>query len=509
MLNSALTKFNVLPPRPIDNLNGLVTWWTFDDGAAIDQSGFQNNGTLVNAPALKEGILGKSLSFNGSNNYVIGSRIINVSVVSLSLWFKSVSIPGGNPGLIAGFVNGLGSGVTDKVLAYGAAGVVSWYVSDGGSKFAVSLSSYTDGKWHHLCGTADGVVSKLYIDGALNISVAAGNTYAGYTVPNLFVNGASGQNTYCQDQVDDVRVYNRAISAAEINAIYNQGIAYQQGYPENEMGALRVPATLYSLSGVPGSFLLSGASASTPGARKLSAATVSFAISGNAAPGAAKRKLTAGAGAFSLSGQTVAATASRVIAAASGSFALTGHSAVPSRGVALLETPGGFALNGAPTLAPIVRELLAGTGSLAVIGQSGNGQLARKLPASSGGFAMSGSSVALPIAHKALADTGEFSLSGRLSTGSLAHFLGLVTGSFGLGSSPASLAREIVLGGLPGLFMLAGDDAELTVLHRTLHPKRRLISLTGSVSATALLAAKPTAGITGAKLSIIITGSDT
>jgi hypothetical protein len=47
--------------------------------------------------------------------------------------------------------------------------------------------------------------------------------------------------------IDDVRVYNRQLSAAEVNAIYNQGVAFQQGSPEGEMPALSLLSSTLAL----------------------------------------------------------------------------------------------------------------------------------------------------------------------------------------------------------------------------------------------------------------------
>ena len=85
---SRLTKFNVLTTNPKDNENGLVGWWTFDDGTATDWSGNQNNGTLVGAPTTVPGIIGSNaLKFNGSSQYISN---INQGIYVLELYICSM-----------------------------------------------------------------------------------------------------------------------------------------------------------------------------------------------------------------------------------------------------------------------------------------------------------------------------------------------------------------------------------------------------------------------------------
>jgi hypothetical protein len=72
--------------------------------------------------------------------------------------------------------------------------------------------------WTHVAGTANGSVAKSYMNGVEVGSVAAGATYEGYSIPNNFIGGGHG---YFNGLIDDVRIYNRALSAAEIQAIYN------------------------------------------------------------------------------------------------------------------------------------------------------------------------------------------------------------------------------------------------------------------------------------------------
>ena len=184
---------------------GLQTYWSFNEGTGLlahDFSGNGNTGTLTNSPTWVTGKLGYGLSFNGSNQYVVDTKVINDTQATISIWVKFSSNPS-STGLIAGFVNGLAGPQYDKELLLGTNGKVTWYVFDGSAKSAVGNTVITDGKWHHIVGTANGTNAILYVDGVQDGTIAAGSTYAGYTLPDVFVNGASGNGTYLAGSGDD------------------------------------------------------------------------------------------------------------------------------------------------------------------------------------------------------------------------------------------------------------------------------------------------------------------
>ena len=69
-------KWDILSTRRRENTNGLVGWWTFQDGTAMDWSGNQNNGVLVGSPNVVSGIIGNALSFTGSQSVTIANSLI-------------------------------------------------------------------------------------------------------------------------------------------------------------------------------------------------------------------------------------------------------------------------------------------------------------------------------------------------------------------------------------------------------------------------------------------------
>jgi hypothetical protein len=259
---SALTKFNVLTANPKDNENGLVGWWTFDDGTATDWSGNQNNGTLVNGPISSPGIVGNSLLCNGTNQYI--NIPYNLSfrsnALTISIWVKRVGTIGNAHYSIFG--KGLsviqdwtleipttGGGLTTNQIAF------VWYAAsqwNGIQSSSLATTLLPVGIWTKIDVTrsASGSPSAalMYINGQLvSTSTIGTNSPTNTNSVNPTIGGEPTTPAYFNAYFDDARIYNRALSAAEINAIYNQGLSYQQGSPEMEMPALSLLAITTAL----------------------------------------------------------------------------------------------------------------------------------------------------------------------------------------------------------------------------------------------------------------------
>ena len=88
------------------------------------------------------------------------------------------------------------------------------------SDLTVSAAPYEDGKWHLLTGTFDGSTATIYIDGVQKNSTSV--TYnTGSSV--LDIGRAVTGSYYLTGALDDVRVYNRALSSSEVKELYNMG----------------------------------------------------------------------------------------------------------------------------------------------------------------------------------------------------------------------------------------------------------------------------------------------
>lgn len=234
--------------NPPNLANGLVGWWTFDGKYMInnvtDSSGQGNNGDLVGATTTVPGVFGQALQFNGTNQYVDipTNASLNAYPITITAWFKSAIFTGNFTGIVnkysATSLNGW-----QIFTQSGNSALCAWYFSNTGantdydnSPCAANITGYADGKWHQVIFVVNSLGSALYVDGALkNADGWTGSPGATDTSADVNIGryqSASG-NPYFGGTIDDVRVYNRALSATEITQLYNLGTATHQNVTIN------------------------------------------------------------------------------------------------------------------------------------------------------------------------------------------------------------------------------------------------------------------------------------
>jgi len=231
---TSAVKKTILKNTP--NTTGLVGYWSFEDGSGTKAEDFSpsstNTGTLTNGPAWVDGKIGKALSFDGTDDYVSSGDVLNMGIsnFSISAWVKSTSTTSGsNNGIV--YKRGTAYQYSQGYRLNMPNGVFNFHIADGTNY--ISLSSTTagknDGGWHHVVGVAErGVILKLYIDGVLDgtaVETTVGNIDSSGTNFAIGALNTAGTSFYhpFNGLIDDVRIYNRALSASEIAGLYAQG----------------------------------------------------------------------------------------------------------------------------------------------------------------------------------------------------------------------------------------------------------------------------------------------
>ncbi|MBI4463410.1 MAG: LamG domain-containing protein, partial [Acidobacteria bacterium] len=221
----AMAQTCVAPP------SGLVSWWP-GEGNANDIQG-TNNGTITGT-TFATGKVGQAFSFDG-NDYVqvLDSASLEPAKVTLDAWVKRSGSPGTYRYIVT--KGGYDCSNASYALYTGGGGGLQFYISPAPGSFRLSPAALTsqvwDGNWHHVAGTYDGTSVRLYLDGAEIGSGTATTVSIGYSFPNDdFYMGRFGISSclsglYFSGQIDEVEVFNRALSASEISAIYNAGSA--------------------------------------------------------------------------------------------------------------------------------------------------------------------------------------------------------------------------------------------------------------------------------------------
>lgn len=209
---SSIYKYGQTTRKQVSN-SGLVGYWSFNEGgglAASDSGGGGNNAT-VNGATWTDGRRGKALSFNGASSYVSSPTISIANTITASAWVYSTNFSQN------GFVIGKNN-VNEQWELFFEATLLRWR---GGAP--ITDTTYcnipTNSQWHHIAATQSGTDASLYIDGVL---CDTGTVTAIANGSGTIDIGRFNGGYYFNGKIDDVRLYNRALSAVEILALYKQ-----------------------------------------------------------------------------------------------------------------------------------------------------------------------------------------------------------------------------------------------------------------------------------------------
>jgi hypothetical protein len=223
-------QLTTVPSEGYTNIvNGLVGWWKFDEGSgttATDSSSSGNTGTLSGSstPSYVTGKVGPyAISFvSGNTQHVAINNSNQTAVYTVSAWIF-VSAAGAAQVI-------LDNRISNTTLANHAGFVLYLDASGFANVYSVSISLLGDvntagavnlaGAWHLVAATDDGTTQCLYVDGSqVNSTIT---TYVGQPSDAILAwIGASYDPTYSTATIDDVRIYNRNLSAAELLDLYN------------------------------------------------------------------------------------------------------------------------------------------------------------------------------------------------------------------------------------------------------------------------------------------------
>lgn len=208
--------------------NGLVAWYPFN-GNANDESGNGNNGTVNGATLTtdRNGNANSAYSFDGTSYIDIPpSATLNPSEITVSTWVKYTTQTSGYKCI---FSNWKDDGVNDRTynMAISPSDNFHSTVSPNGTPTATlcnSITTVTLNVWKHFLVTYNDTTLNVYIDGVLDNSVAATtigpiNTSAN----NLLRIGAKNVSTpteFIVGDIDDIGIWNRALTQQEITALY-------------------------------------------------------------------------------------------------------------------------------------------------------------------------------------------------------------------------------------------------------------------------------------------------
>ena len=237
------------PPPPGSS---LVAAYGFNEGAGTtvaDSSGNNNNGTLSNATWATAGKFGKALSFNGTNAFVSipDSTSLHLTTgMTLEAWvnpatlgavWRTVILKERPSDLVWGLYANSSSGKPEADLASPADTLLN------------GVSALPLNAWSHLAATYDGANLRLYVNGTQVSSKAVTGTLTTST-GLLKIGGNAIWGEFFNGMIDEVRIYNRALSATELQADMTTAIG-ATGPPDTTPPTVSItaPAAGATLSG--------------------------------------------------------------------------------------------------------------------------------------------------------------------------------------------------------------------------------------------------------------------
>lgn len=206
-------------------LLGLVGWWKLDEGEGLkvsDSSAGANNGTLHGAPQPVSGKVGGAREFDGNGDYVQidnESRFDVSSGVTVAAWVKVNAFDKPWQAIVTKGDTAwrLQRAEEGNTLEFACTGPTVPGGNPYGSLFGTQAIG--TGQWYHVAGVYDDTRISLYINGVLDVSREASGTINTNDVPVMIGTNAEMPDRFFYGAIDDVRVYNHAIGAAEIAAL--------------------------------------------------------------------------------------------------------------------------------------------------------------------------------------------------------------------------------------------------------------------------------------------------
>jgi len=222
IFNRALTASEI---KELYLSSGLVGHWTFDskDGSdsttAKDISKYNNDGTVTGADLTNEGKFKEGYEFDGINGDIeidFCQELNLTNNLTISAWFKPKSFASTH------YLIGKGTtAATTSYLLYQGTDDLWFRVGNGtGAPFSKCQGSIKQNKWYHAVGVFNGTTLTTYMDGGYCSQGAFdGNVYGGNY--NIFLGAKTTDNSVLNGTLDEVKIYNRALSASEVAGLYN------------------------------------------------------------------------------------------------------------------------------------------------------------------------------------------------------------------------------------------------------------------------------------------------
>jgi hypothetical protein len=232
VLSEVQQLFNAPPPYDPNTNNGLISKYSFNFGNTLDEVG-SNNALEANTTLVSDRFGNTNLArgFNGTNSnmFIYNNPSINLDAITLSTWINPTNTASGLRTIIGKWNNDATS--EQYLLAQDGAHLV--IAIKGINSLGTSvIANLTPGTWYHIVYTyskADNNRQKVYVNNVEVFNSTFGGTYTNTSnSTNLSFgvqygdlnNGAPSFQRFFNGAIDDIHIYNRVITVAQVDSLY-------------------------------------------------------------------------------------------------------------------------------------------------------------------------------------------------------------------------------------------------------------------------------------------------
>ncbi|MCK4291750.1 MAG: LamG domain-containing protein, partial [Planctomycetes bacterium] len=212
--------YNIEAVEP--NAAGLVAWYELENDAN-DSSPNGHDGTENGMPLYAAGQVGQAISLDGFDDYIdcgTNSAFNLTDGITVACWIKVTTFDKTWQAIVTKGDNSW------RIHRWSTGNGINWAhtglspLSMGGS------TNVNDGAWHHIAGTYDGTNRVLYVDGQVDASDTPTGTVSTSTHPVRIGENAQATGRFWSGMIDEVRIYNYALTLNEIVSVRGLGTVY-------------------------------------------------------------------------------------------------------------------------------------------------------------------------------------------------------------------------------------------------------------------------------------------
>lgn len=214
---------------------GLIAHWTFNEGTGAVAGDRKNayNGTLINMEEVDwtAGKIGTALNFDGADERIEGitysalnTTMSSNTVFSFSMWASASSFQAGDTAFCMGVLNSGSSTNTIIFRPYSTSNNGPRLFHNGGTALFDLAGPAADGAFNHFCYVQDGATDHtLYVNGS-SVATSSTSTTMTSSFGEVTIAVKNDNANFYLGRIDDIRIYDRALTAAEVSKLANLGV---------------------------------------------------------------------------------------------------------------------------------------------------------------------------------------------------------------------------------------------------------------------------------------------